>query len=128
MSTILAYTSPALGHLFPMTPLLLELRSRGHRVHVRTLAGQVDRMESLGLEASAMDARVEAIENTDWKAGNARAALAGAVATFAARGEYDGADLENAIADLRPDLLVVDINAWGAQIAAEASGLPFVTS
>ena len=126
MSTILAYTSPALGHLFPMTPLLLELRSRGHRVHVRTLAGQVDRMESLGLEASAMDARVEAIENTDWKAGNARAALAGAVATFAARGEYDGADLENAIADLRPDLLVVDINAWGAQIAAEASGLPFV--
>ena len=76
MSTILAYTSPALGHLFPMTPLLLELRSRGHRVHVRTLAGQVDRMESLGLEASAMDARVEGIENPDWKAGNARAALA----------------------------------------------------
>ena len=84
-------------------------------------------MESLGLEASAMDARVEGIENTDWKAGNARAALAGAVATFAARGRYDGPDLESAIADLRPDLVVVDINSWGALIAAEASGLPFVT-
>ena len=84
MSTILAYTSPALGHLFPMTPLLLELRSRGHRVHVRTLAGQVPQMRPLGLEASAMDPRVEAIVNTDWRAGNARAALAGAVATFVA--------------------------------------------
>ena len=127
MSTVLAYTSPALGHLFPMTPLLLELRSRGHRVHVRTLAGQVDRMESLGLEASAMDARVEAIEHTDYQAGSARAALAGAVATFAARGEYDGPDLDRAIDELRPDVLIVDINSWGALVAAEASGLPFVT-
>ena len=103
MSTILAYTSPALGHLFPMTPLLLELRSRGHRVHVRTLAGQVDRMESLGLEASASDPRVETIENVDWQAGNARAAL-GSVRwpTFVARGKYDAPDLEQAIAEVGP--------------------------
>jgi MGT family glycosyltransferase len=127
MSTILAYTSPAVGHLFPMTPLLLELRSRGHRVHVRTLAGQVELMESLGLEASAMDERVESIVHTDWQAGNARAALARAVATFTARGAYDGADLESAIDEVAPDLLVVDINSWGALVVAESSGLPFVT-
>jgi MGT family glycosyltransferase len=127
MSTILAYTSPALGHLFPMTPLLLELRSRGHRVHVRTLAGQVEQLQSLGLEASAADPRAEAIENADWKEGGARAALASVVSTFVARGKYDAPDLERAIADLEPDLLVVDINAWGAQVAAEASGLPFVS-
>jgi MGT family glycosyltransferase len=127
MSRILAYTSPALGHLFPMTPLLLELRSRGHHVHVRTLGGQVDRMESLGLEASAVDPRIETVENVDWKAGNARAALASVVSTFVARGEYDAPDLEQAIAEKRPDLLIVDINAWGASVAAEASGLPYVT-
>ena len=127
MSRILAYTSPALGHLFPMTPLLLELRSRGHHVHVRTLSDQVERMEALGLGASAADPRIEAIENVDWKAGNARAALASVVATFVARGEYDAPDLEQAIAEQRPDLLIVDINAWGAQVAAEASGLPYVT-
>lgn len=126
MSTVLAYTSPALGHLFPMTPLLLELRSRGHRVHVRTLSGQVDQMVSIGLEASAMDPRVEAMENKDWQAGNARAALAGAVATFVARGEHDGPDLESAIEEVGPQMLVVDINSWGALVAAEASGLPFV--
>jgi MGT family glycosyltransferase len=127
MSRILAYTSPALGHLFPMTPLLLELRSRGHHVHVRTLAGQVDRMESLGLESSATDQRIESIENVDWKARGARAALASVVGTFVARGEYDAPDLEQAIADQQPDLLIVDINAWGASVAAEASGLPYVT-
>jgi MGT family glycosyltransferase len=127
MSKILAYTSPALGHLFPMTPLLLELRSRGHDVHVRTLAGQVERMESLGLTASAADPRIEMIENADWKEGNARAALASVVSTFVARGKYDAPDLERAVADLQPDVLIVDINAWGAQVAAEASGLPHVT-
>src|SRR4051812_24023267 len=126
MSRILAYTSPALGHLFPMTPLLLELRARGHHVHVRTLAGQVERMELLGLEASAVDPQVETIENVDWKAGNARAALASVVATFVARGKYDAPDLEHAIAEQRPDLLIVDINAWGASVAAEASGMPYV--
>jgi MGT family glycosyltransferase len=96
-------------------------------VHVRTLAGQVDLMRSLGLEASAMDARVEEIENDDWRAGNARAALAGVVATFAARGEYDGPDLERAVDEVQPEVLVVDINSWGALVAAEASGLPYVT-
>src|ERR1700712_119212 len=94
MSTILAYTSPALGHLFPMTPLLLELRCRGHRVHVRTLSGQVDLLRGLGLESSAMDERVSAVENTDYRAKGARAALAKTVAAFAARGRYDGEDLE----------------------------------
>lgn len=127
MSTILAYTSPALGHLYPMTPLLLELRGRGHRVHVRTLDGQVEQMRHLGLEGSAIDDRVAAIENSDYRAGNQRAALAGSVATFAARGEYDGADLEEAIAEVQPDLVIVDINSWGGLVAAEASGLPFVT-
>ena len=127
MSRILAYTSPALGHLFPMTPLLLELRSRGHHVHVRTLAGQVERMEALGLDASPTDPRVEAIDNEDWRAGNARAALASVVSTFVARGKHDAPDLEQAIAQQQPDLLIVDINAWGAGVAAEASGLPYVT-
>lgn len=127
MSTILAYTSPALGHLFSMTPLLLELRSRGHRVHVRTLAGQVDQLTGLGLEASAMDERVAEIESTDHLARGARAALARTVGTFAARGRHDGPDLEAAVAEVRPDALVVDINSWGALVAAEASGLPHVT-
>jgi UDP:flavonoid glycosyltransferase YjiC (YdhE family) len=35
MARFLAYTSPARGHLYPITPTLLELAGRGHDVHVR---------------------------------------------------------------------------------------------
>ena len=126
MATILAYTSPALGHLFPMTPLLLELRDRGHRVHVRTLGDQVDLMTSLGLEASAIDERIATVIHPDWEASNPKEALLVAVRTFAERGRYDGPDLDAAIEAVRPDLLIVDINSWGALNAAEASGLPRV--
>ena len=41
MPRILAYTSPAAGHLFPLTPILDKLADRGHQVTVRTLAAQV---------------------------------------------------------------------------------------
>ena len=37
MAVVLAYTSPAIGHLFPFCALLGELASRGHQIHVRTL-------------------------------------------------------------------------------------------
>jgi len=42
------------------------------------------------------------------------------------RAPLDGADLGAAIAEHRPDLLIVDINADGALTRAEASGLPWV--
>ena len=42
MATILAYTSPALGHLLPISALLTELSRRGHTVHVRTLSTGVE--------------------------------------------------------------------------------------
>jgi hypothetical protein len=38
MATILAYTSPALGPLFPFSALLSELSDRGHTIHLRTLS------------------------------------------------------------------------------------------
>lgn len=127
MATILAYTSPALGHLFPMTPLLLELRSRGHDVHARTLGSQVDLVRSLGIEASAIDDRISGVIHADWEASNPKQALQVAVRAFGERAAFDGPDLRDAIASVRPDLLVVDINSWGALNAAEASGLPWVT-
>lgn len=127
MSTVLAYTSPAIGHLFPMVPILLQLRERGHDVHVRTLADHVDLLRSLGLRAESADPRTLAIAHPDWEVTNPKKALEVAVRTFADRAEFDGPDLERAIAAVRPDALIVDINAWGALVAAEAWGGPWVT-
>ncbi len=55
MAVILAYTSPAIGHLFPFCALLGELASRGHQVHVRTLDSGVDLCGRLGFVAQAVD-------------------------------------------------------------------------
>ena len=42
VSRILAYTSPARGHLYPVTPILDELHRRGHEIAVRTLGSEVE--------------------------------------------------------------------------------------
>ena len=58
MARVLAYTSPARGHLYPLTSILLELQRRGHHVSVRTLAAEVARMRALGFAAEAISGRV----------------------------------------------------------------------
>jgi MGT family glycosyltransferase len=125
MSRVLAYTSPARGHLYPLTPVLDELCARGHEVAVRTLSTEVELMRSRGFAAAAIDPAVEAIEHDDWRERGAQAALRRAVRTFCARAEHDAPDLSRAIAEEGPDLVIVDIQSWGALGAAEAWGGPW---
>jgi UDP:flavonoid glycosyltransferase YjiC (YdhE family) len=125
MTRVLAYTSPARGHLFPLTPILDELRSRGHEVAVRTLASEVELMRSRGLSAAAIDPEVEAIEHDDWRERRPQAALRRSVRTFCARAAHDAPDLTRAIEEERPGALLVDIQSWGAMAAAEAWGGPW---
>lgn len=119
MSRVLAYTSPARGHLFPVTPILTELRARGHEVLVCTLPSCVDLMTDLGLQARSIDPRVEALTMEDWCERTPRKMLARAVRTFRDRASYDAADLRSAIEEWAPDTVLVDINSWGALSVAE---------
>jgi MGT family glycosyltransferase len=125
MARILAYTTPARGHLFPLTPILDELSRRGHQIALRTLDSQVPLMQGRGFDTRPIDKRVEAIEFDDWRAGNPQAALGRAVRCFVERAQYDAPDLRQAIAEERPDALLVDINSWGGLAAAEAWGGPW---
>ena len=125
MATILAYTSPALGHLLPMSALLSELSSRGHRVHVRTLSTGVEIGREFGFAADTIDPRIEAIELEDGEEANPRAALKRGVAAFGRRAVHEVADLGDAIARVGPDALLVDVNCWGALSAAEAGDVPW---
>lgn len=127
MATIFAYTSPALGHLFPISALLREMRDRGHTVALRTLAAGVATGHDLGFVTSAIDPRIEAIAHDDWKAPNQRAALKRAFDVFARRAAYEVDDVRSGIADVRPDALVIDSTCWGAASVAEASGLPWTS-
>ena len=122
---VLAYTSPARGHLFPMMPILLELQGRGHDVVVRTLAEAVPQVRALGFEADAVDPAIPAIQLEDFGARSAQAALKAGVRTFTRRAGLEVPEVKRLITDERPDLLLVDTNAWGAAAVAEASGIPW---
>ncbi len=125
MSRILAYTSPARGHLYPITPVLLELRDRGHEVVVHTMGSQVAMLAGLGLAAHPIDPEIEAIELGDWRGRNAQQRLTLSVQAFSKRAPLDAADLESAIERTRPDVVIVDVNAWGALAVAERWGGPW---
>jgi MGT family glycosyltransferase len=127
MARILAYTSPARGHLFPLTPILDELHRRGHQIMLRTLASQVPLMRTRGFAAAPISEQIEAIELGDWRARTPRAALRLALRSNVTRAAYDASDLQQAIEADRPDALLVDINSWGALAAAEAWGGPWAS-
>jgi MGT family glycosyltransferase len=125
MARVLAYTSPARGHLFPVTPILDELRERGHDIALRTLASQVELMRSRGFNAAPIDPAIEHIDHDDYGARTPLGAEKRAVRVFCDRAEHDARDLRRAIDDVRPDAVLVDINAWGALAAAEAWSGPW---
>ena len=127
MARVLAYTSPARGHLFPLAPILDELHRRGHEISVRTLGSQVPLMAGRGFSAAPISPQVEAIQLQDWRSRNPQRALGAAVEAFCARAGFDAADLRDAIRDEKPDAVLVDINAWGALAAAEGWGGPWAT-
>ena len=122
---ILVYTSPARGHLYPVVPIVEELQRRGHRLALRTLASQVELVRALGIDAAPIAEQVEAVELDDYRARSVPAKGRRALATFLARAEHEAPDLERAIDAHDPELLLIDVNCWGAATVAEASGRPW---
>jgi MGT family glycosyltransferase len=125
--TILVYTSPARGHLYPIVDTALALLRRGLTVTVRTLANDLRVVEAAGLRAGAIDVRIEALVMTDWRGSSPVDRVARALSVFAARAALEVDDLRLAIDQERPHGLLIDTNCWGAQAVAEKSGLPWAT-
>lgn len=126
MAVVLAYTSPALGHLFPFCALLTELASRGHRVHIRTLAAGVDLCCALGFDAEAVDPRIEALQFEDRMTDTVLRAVGNTVRVLSARAAFEVDDLLGALGSAGPDVVIVDANCWGAISAAEAQSRPWL--
>ena len=127
MARVLAYTSPALGHMLPISALLCELSRRGHDVHLRTLSTAVEVGAGFGLRTDRIDPRIAAITMDDWKGHTRSSALKQGVSAFARRAAYEPADLRDAMQRFRPDFLLIDVNCWGALSAAETAGLPWAS-
>jgi len=125
MARFLVYTSPARGHLYPIVDTLLELRRRGHEVHVWTLASEVGALRTVGLHAEAIDPAIEAVSLDDWRGSTPEEALGGVFQTFHERSEHEVSDLQSALARVEPDVLVVDVTTPGAAAVAEAGTIPW---
>jgi MGT family glycosyltransferase len=128
MARILAYSSPATGHVFPLVPGLLALRGRGHDVRLLGPEQHVAQLRAAGLDAEPLDPRIAAVPVSDYAAKEGRDRLHKGLHDLLARGSYERADLEHAISEFGPDVLIVDTNAYGGAVAAEASGLPWALS
>ena len=126
MALIAAYTSPAIAHVYPFAGILLELQRRGHRIVLRTMAAEVDRMRQLGFDADAIDPAIDRGEFDDWRRRKPLATLLRLGELYCDRGELDGPDLQSLIDEKHPDMLLTDVNTWGAAAVAERAGLPWV--
>ncbi len=127
MAQVLAYQTPAMGHFFPISVLLTELRNRGHNIALRTLAAGVDAGRDMGFDTAPVDPRIENIPLDDGGDATPQEALRRVRDLFARRAVHEVPDLTKAIKDVRPDVLIVDPNCWGASALAEASGLPWAS-
>jgi MGT family glycosyltransferase len=122
---VLAYTSPARGNLYPVVPILAALTERGHCTSVCALAGELSHFAPLGIDASAINPALERIPIEDWRESSPQQAAISVMRTFAKRAESEAPDLSRAIEHNDPDVLLIDINCWGAATVAEASERPW---
>jgi MGT family glycosyltransferase len=125
MARLLAYLSASSGNSFPAIDMLLELRRRGHEVHLRSRASDVDGYAALGLRAAAIDPSIEQVEFDDWRGRSQVDSFMRMVRAYRACANLEIPDLRRAAAEVDPDALIVDINCFGAMFVAEASELPW---
>src|ERR1044072_5383044 len=125
MAVVLAYTAPAIGHLFPFSALLQELSSRGHEIHLRTMASGVDLGLGMGFKAAPVDPRIEALQSAHTTSGVLRSAQE-TVRVLTERAGYEAEDFADAVHAVDPDVILVDANCWGAMSAAEAQPRPWL--
>jgi MGT family glycosyltransferase len=125
MARILVYTSPTPGHVFPPVGMLLELRRRGHEVHMRTRADDLDPLGALGLEVAPVDPQIEEIEFDDWRARSQISNMRRILSLYEEHAALEIPDLRRAIEEVRPDALIVDVQCEGGGYVAAASGLPW---
>ncbi|WP_433657342.1 glycosyltransferase [Nocardia sp. CA-128927] len=127
MTKLLAFTSPAKGHLYPLAPVLAELVSRGHDVTVLTLPGSEQALEPFGITVRDLPPALARDTLHDWATTSRIAALRAAVRALVARIPDEIQALRSAIIAERPDALLIDVSAPGAHILAAASGLPWAS-
>lgn len=126
MKKILIYTSPARGHLYPMMDIAIELKNRGMEVIVQTLSGEKKHVEGENIQHLSISHEIESLTLEDYKENNPIAQFKSAFKSWLSRAPHEIEDLRKSYDEINPDLLIVDVNTWGAAAFAEAQDNPWV--
>ena len=70
MKTVLIYTSPARGHLYPMMDIAIELRNEGYEVIVQTLSSEKKHVETENIQFVSISPDIESLELQDYRKNN----------------------------------------------------------
>lgn len=122
---VLAYTSPARGHLYPLVPILDELAGHGNTIAIRTLASQIPEVSERRFAAAPIAAEIEQLQHDDYLGRSPLAKLKRGMTVFGKRAEHEVPDMRAAIEHERPDAILVDAMCWGATAVTEAWGGPW---
>lgn len=126
MKTVLIYTSPARGHLYPIMDIAIELRNKGYEVIVQTLSSEKPHVEKENIQHVSISPDIESLGLQDFKKNNPISQFRSAFRSWLSRAPHEIEDLRNSCNEYNPDLLIVDVNTWGAEAFAEAQGHPWV--
>lgn len=126
MKTVLIYTSPARGHLYPIMDVAIELKKNGYKVIVQTLSKEKENIEKENIQHISISPDIESLELQDFKENNPISQFRSAFRSWLSRAPHEIADLRSSCNKYNPDLLIVDVNTWGAAAFAEAQGQPWI--
>lgn len=130
---VLVTSWPGYGHLLPMVPLIRAAQAAGHEVVVSSGADMSRLIGDLGVPAhrsgvTLAESYARLPDQVQISSLPVEQQMAVAARNFFGAGAVDrGRDLQELIADWRPDLVVHDTLELGAPVAAEATGVPHVT-
>ncbi len=115
MSTILIYTSPARGHLYPMMDIAKGLKEKGNRVIVQSLLSEKEKVVAEGIEYRHISPKIEDLALEDYKGSNPLNQIKATFSTWLSRAEYEVEDLKTSYNEFSPDLLIADVNHLGSK-------------
>ncbi len=126
MRSVLIYTSPARGHLYPMMDIAIELKNQGYKVIIQTLENEKGHVENEGIKHLSISPAIEALTLDDYKEANPISQFKTAFKCWLSRAPYEIKDLQKSTSVYDPDLLIADVNTWGAGAFTESLGRPWV--
>jgi MGT family glycosyltransferase len=109
-----------------MMEIAIGLRAEGHRVVLQTLSSEKDIIVDEGIEHRSISHKIETLSLEDYKINNPIKQVKNTFECWLARAQHEIEDLNQSYVEFSPDLLIVDVNTWGASAFAEAQRKPWI--